>query len=408
MRYFTLVPTSDATLRDARRLWLPFAAIAVVGIITAVGRLLGPFAYGYDYDVYRVAGSAVIHRESLFGPWMGQHMAHPLPFTYPPLAAVVAVPFALVNDVLGYTLWNLVSVVALAFVVRTAVKPLTTRFGRPGLTLALAFVVALALAPVQDELGFGQVGLVLMAMCFFDCASEKTPWPRGTLIGAATAIKLLPGIFIPYLWLSGRRRAAYVSIVSFVVLSLFGAVVVPGDSKSFWTSKLFDNSRVGNNAYFSNQSINGMLRRAFGSGALTQLLWLVLVVVVVGFGLKRAARASRRGDEILGISLTALVGVLVSPVSWIHHLVWIVPVLAVLIGDATDKRRVTIAVAIAALFTLRLPYLGDSISTARHTSLIAGVLRDSYGFMCVFLLFALAALAVRERVTPLAASRESR
>ena len=100
---------------------------------------------------------------------------------------------------------------------------------------------------------------------------------------------------------------------------------------------------------------------------------------------------------MLGIALVALVGVLVSPVSWIHHLVWIVPVLAVLVGDATDRRRVRLAVVVAALFTLRLPYLGDNIPRGWHLGWIAAVLRDSYGLLCVFLLVTLARLAVDRR-----------
>ena len=61
-------------MRDKRRLGIAFGLIALVGMVIAVIRVTGPFAYGYDYDVYRVAGSALVHRESLFGPWMGRQI----------------------------------------------------------------------------------------------------------------------------------------------------------------------------------------------------------------------------------------------------------------------------------------------------------------------------------------------
>jgi alpha-1,2-mannosyltransferase len=385
------VRTAGARALDANRLRAPALAIATIGLVFGAIRLIGPFDYGYDFAVYRVAGSAVVHHESLFGPWIGQHLDHPLPFTYPPLAAVFAVPFALVGNHLGYALWNIASIVALVLVVRAATKPLVRRFASPRLALAVVCAIALALTPVQDEIGFGQVGIVLMAMCFFDCTLETTRWPRGLLVGTATAIKLVPGVFIPYLWLSGRRRAAAVAGATFAVLSLAGTALMPGDSKAFWTSRVFDNSRVGNAAYVSNQSLNGILERALG--AHVDVIWLVVAAWVAVFGLRRATLASRRGKESLGIALAALVGVLVSPVSWIHHLVWIVPVLAVLVGDATDRRRVTLAASIAMLFALRLPYLGDNIPPAWHVGWIAALLRDSYGLLCAYLLFALARLA---------------
>ncbi len=61
---------------------------------------------------------------------------------------------------------------------------------------------------MQEEIRYGQVGIVLMALCLFDCLPRPTRLPRGALVGLATAVKLVPGIFIPYLWLTGRRRAA--------------------------------------------------------------------------------------------------------------------------------------------------------------------------------------------------------
>jgi alpha-1,2-mannosyltransferase len=389
---------AGARALDANRLRAPAFAIATVGFVFGAIRLVGPFDYGYDFAVYRIAGSAVVHHESLFGPWIGQHLDHPLPFTYPPLAAVFAVPFALVGNHVGYALWNIASIAALVLVVNAATKPLVRRFANPRLALAVVCAIALALTPVQDEIGFGQVGIVLMAMCFFDCSQEATRWPRGLLVGTATAIKLVPGIFIPYLWLSGRRRAAMVATATFAVLSLAGSALMPADSKTFWTSRVFDNSRVGNTAYVSNQSLNGILERALGPHV--HVVWFVLAGALAVFGLRRAAVASRRGQELLGLALAALVGVLVSPVSWIHHLVWIVPVLAVLVGNAGDRRRVTLAVSIAMLFALRLPYLGDNIPPGWHLGWIAAVLRDSYGLLCVFLLFALARLvAVPRAVT---------
>ncbi len=364
--------------------------IGFLGVALGASRLATQLDYGDDFAVYRVAGSAVLHHESLFGPWMGQHMTFPLPFTYPPLAAVLAIPFALLGQDVGYLLWNVVSIAALFAVVRETTRPLVARFDRPALALASSCALALALAPVQEELRYGQVGIVLMALCLFDCTRRPQRVPQGALVGAATAVKLIPGIFIPYLWLTGRRRATGVAVSTFVLLSLAAATVTLGDSRSFWTSRVFDNSRVGGLAYISNQSLNGLVARAFGSDP--HVVWIALAGPVAVFGLRHAARAARQGDDILGIAIVGLVGVLVSPVSWIHHLVWVVPALAVLVGDGRDRRRFAIAVSAAALFTLRLPFLAQSIPAGWHIGWISAVLRDADGLVCLFLLFVLASL----------------
>jgi alpha-1,2-mannosyltransferase len=381
-------------VRGERRLVIASSAVIGVGALFAYDKFISQYhRQGVDFSVYRAAGLAVLHGRSLFSPWMASQMKMSLPFTYPPLAAVVSVPFGLLSFDAGFVLWNLISVVALVYIIRTAAKPLLARFEHPAIPLAIAVLVALALTPVQDELGFGQVGIVLMAMCFFDCLSENPRWPRGGLIGAATAVKLLPGIFIPYLWLSGRRRAAYTAAAIAAALTLSAWLIVPDDSHTFWTSRVFDNSRVGNNAYRSNQALNGILRRLFGDHV--TLLWLALAAIVAIWGLRQAARVTIEGNALLGVVMAALVGCVVSPVSWIHHLVWIVPALLVLVGDGTDRVRTWTAIVIAALFTLRLPYAGDHFALG----LIRQPLWDAYGLICLALVFALPKLVEREPVT---------
>ncbi len=362
-------------------------AIVLIGFALEAAYLAGGHRLALDYDVYRAAGNAVVHGTSVFDPALNAQMRYPLPFTYPPVAALLAAPLALVGNHVGFALWDAVSVIVLVLVVRSAGQPFLRRLSRPGFGLTLVVLVALALAPVVVALDLGQVGIPLMAMCMFDCTLERTRWPRGLMIGIATAVKLLPAIFIPYLWLSGRRRAAITASATTAALSVAALVLLPSDSHTFWTDRVFDSSRVGSSSYFSNQSLQGMLRRALGVWA--SPLWLVLSALVIVGGLWVATRASQRGQELLGVSLVALAGVLASPVSWVHHLVWIVPVLVVLIGDATDRRRVTIALCLATLFAARLPYLAWSLPHGWGFAWLAGPLKDSYGLACLALLFAL-------------------
>lgn len=350
--------------------------------------------YGIDFAVYRTAGRAVLHGHALYGPWVGRHLARPLPFTYPPMAALVAVPLGFVGHRLGFLLWDAAQIAVLLAVLRLTTKPFAARFTNPVVPLALVAFVALALIPVQDELGFGQVGIFLMGMCVFDCLATRPPWPRGALIGVAAAIKLVPAIFVPYLWMSGRRRAAVVAMAVFGALSIAPVLLLPRDSTTFWTSRVFDNHRVGDNAFFSNQSLNGIMLRALGShgGDLPTALWIVAALVVAAYGLSRASGAARGGDQLLGLALTALVGVLASPVSWIHHLVWIVPVLALILGDGSDRRRVIATLSLAVLFALRLPYFGHYMPQQWHLPWVAGTLKDAFGLACLGLLVGLPAL----------------
>ena len=60
-----------------------------------------------------------------------------------------------------------------------------------------------------------------------------------------------------------------------------------------------------------------------------------------------------------------LVAVLVSPVSWIHHLAWLAVVIPALVGDGRDRVRWGFAVVLTGWFLCRLPWWGVTWR-ARH------------------------------------------
>ncbi len=128
-----------------------------------------------------------------------------------------------------------------------------------------------------------------MACCIFDCVIERPRWPRGVLVGLATAVKLVPGLFVPYLWFTGRRRAAGVAVATFGACTLLGVVAAPGDSWDFFHSKIFQPT---NPFFFTNQSLEAMLQRSI-SGP-WRVVWVVAVVVVTLYGFRSAATCALR------------------------------------------------------------------------------------------------------------------
>ena len=371
---------------------VPAAVLTLGALALAIGGVLGamwmlhPYVRKWDLAdlaVYRAAGRAVVHRQSVFGSYVHDQLRVPLPFIYPPFAALVAAPFSFLTEKTANLAWTAVTIVVLAAVVRVCFAPLLRRFGRAApAAFVLTLLAVAALSPVEDHLRFGQVGIPLMACAVFDCMIEHPRWPRGVLVGFAAAVKLVPGIFIPYLWLSGRRRAAGVATASFAGLTLLGFVVTPGDSWDFFHSKIFEPTSP---SFFTNQSLEGILQRAIDGP--WRVLWIAAVVVVLVYGLRAAVEASRAGDELRAVAIIGLVSVLVSPISWIHHLVWVVPAIAVIIGAGRNRARVAIAFLVAALFVARLPYFGHD---ELKTGLLAAFLKDSYGFLCIALLVYLA------------------
>jgi len=66
--------------------------------------------------------------------------------------------------------------------------------------------------------------------------------------------------------------------------------------------------------------------------------WLIVSVVVVIGGLAAAVLLHNAGYEFAGLMACALTALLVSPISWDHHWVWIAPGLALIIDVAVRAR----------------------------------------------------------------------
>jgi len=222
-----------------------------------------------DLAVYRAGGLAVLHGRDLHG----FSTSNGLPFTYPPVAGLLAVPLALLPVALGGLLWLLGCLAALAWSACRLAEPLVWWAG-PVLLVGVSWT-----EPVRDVFRFGQVGTLLLALCVADLIGPARRG-RGALVGLAAAVKLTPAVFLPLLWLGGRRREAITAAATAVGLSLAAAVVLPTDSLRAWRSGLWGVSRVraaGGSANPGDQALHGMLLRA---GLPAWLLAALLAAVV--------------------------------------------------------------------------------------------------------------------------------
>ncbi len=185
--------------------------------------------------------------------------------------------------------------------------------------------------PVQRTIFLGQVELVLMALIMWDMCQPDRRWWKGAGVGIAAGIKLIPLIFIPYLLLTRRYRQAGIAAGTFAATVALGFIVRPADSRAWWLGGLFARgSRTGFVGWEGNQSLQAVITRLAGSVAAGQPIWLAAAGVTLVAGLASAVALSRAGHPAVGVLTCALTGLLVSPVSWDHHWVWIVPGVTVL------------------------------------------------------------------------------
>lgn len=458
--------------------WLPALLLVAAAVAPLVLYWLGNVDDQrlVDLDVYRTGGAAILEGRPVYG--FITPAPQLLPFTYPPVAALLATPLAVMSWTAAQWAWTALIFLTLAVTVRLSFRAVfggpeavvegsgavlggpeavlggpgavpgaavsgpdaasgapagdaarTTgtfegvrarlgglaRFGEGGagrlwapLLFAALMIACTYLMPIRDQVRFGQVDILLVALCLADCVARRPVWPRGMLIGLATAVKLTPGVFLIYLLLAGfgpgarreRRGTFFVAALTAALLTLLPFLVIPADAADFWFRALLDPERLGANAATTNQSMRGMLIRLYLPDVLTSLLWVALVAVVAWYGFRHARRALLDGHLVAGAALVGLMAVLLSPVAWIHHLAWVVVVLGALAGDGRDPVRLRVAAGVWLYYVLPIPWWGVTIKAAEIPVLspvLGKIVQNGFGLGALALVWLLGVWLPRRR-----------
>ncbi|MBB5910392.1 glycosyltransferase 87 family protein [Actinoalloteichus hymeniacidonis] len=330
-------PTAPSDARRAQLRLILMISLAAGLTIFNVARMVNASLL-VDAQVYLGGARLLLEGGDLYGERI-ESAGLGLPFTYPPFAAILFVPIfagSLLPGVLILTVAGFAFLFASLLLVIRRFDADRTR------TLAIAAVataVATLLEPVAHTVDFVQINLILLGMVTIDCLGKARFLPRGVLVGLAAAIKLTPAVFILFFLARRDWRAAGWTITGFLGATGLGWLITPTDSFRYWFETLNDAGRVGNLAYVGNQSLRGVFARLISDETLLIAAWAVSAALVVVMGWWLAVRLRRVGQDVLALCAVALTGLLISPVSWSHHWVWVVPLLLVLWCRQPGGRR---------------------------------------------------------------------
>lgn len=364
----------------------------------------------YDIEVYRSAGLAVWQgRDALYAGDPGA-----LPFTYPPLAALVFVPLALLPMPWAAIALSAMSLAALAATVHLTLAAAAEGPGsagpgsaRPGVRLVAGITAAAVLAePVLATLDLGQVNLILMVLVAVDLLARPGARWHGIPIGIAVGIKLTPLIFLLVFLVRRDVRSMLRAALTIGAGALLGWLILPQSSLDY-LRVAGQATRVGTPQFPGNQSLFGVvLRLGLGDGATigwATALWLSLAAGVLLVGVMLVLRLHQAGDRVGQVLVAALVGLLVSPISWSHHWVWLVP-LAIWLWT-TGRHRWAAVVAVVGMSRVMF-WSGYAADLAATGSLWERVGAGAYPLLALGLLGHLAWVSQQGRVRrdPAAAS----
>ena len=321
---------------------------------------------GLDFSVYwhggKILNEAGQAPSNLYSRTVGWAGGPELPFTYPPFAALLFGLLARLPEESALMLFNAAGAAVAVWVAVRGVRYWSAKqdwrstFGGAGFKATrnrwgavILLLAVINLGPWRETLAFGQINILLMGLMAADLLAGNQRWNqgfpgRGFLVGMAAGIKLTPLVFGLYFLVRKDWRGLFNMAGGFAFTVLLGWLVRPAESFTFWLEILPDTSRLGGAGYVDNLSIKGGLLHFGVPEAGVTVPWLLLSLLVTGVGAMVIKAASDQGARVVAISATALTMLLISPVSWSHHWVWmaaVLPAFAWTLRETPHRQRLT-------------------------------------------------------------------
>ena len=352
--------------------------LAVVALSAAVGIALwqawksGPPNGLLDLQIYTNSARAWVNGASLYDY---RDPTFNLSATYPPIGPLLftsLTPLTADGREVLFTAINLLALFGCAWSVAglARVDP-TKRFEWS----SWAFTAATLTIPVWLTLRQGQINIILwlLVLVDLDAMRRSSRW-SGIGIGIATAIKLVPGLFILWLAASKRWRPMALAIGALSAATALGWALAPADSMTYWTDLLWESDRVGSVGDGRNNSVLGVIARILEPGSLRSGVWVLVLVAVLGVALVRSLRASQDNDFLAVAAIVGCASAVASPISWTHHLGFLLVALVAFWIQATTNRA-KILCLVAWLVLVDPGGHGDDpwMSTVRALMLIGAV-----------------------------------
>ena len=338
----------EASFRDRVLLMLVLGVGAYYAIWSVDQWLnLTPQSLRFDFVNYFGGAQAAAHGTDIYADfkrsWGTQ--AWTVAYIYPPFFALVLAPLTSLGLLAAARIWLLAVQAAFAgsLVLILRIHPELSRSGRHLLLLA-----SLAFMPVYLNFKFQQVATVwlLLITATLWAALRRKAGLAGVFIAAAASLKVSPIFLIPLFARLGRWRIALLGSVALVAVTVISLLLAPG-SWQFFTVVL---PRIGlGTANWDNGSIDGLVSRIvelapnlFGDA--TQTVARVVIgaaaVIVIGVTVWFARRGAADEAWSLRLGVAALVTALlmVSSVTWQHHLVTLLLPMATGIAWITVRR----------------------------------------------------------------------
>jgi Glycosyltransferase family 87 len=250
---------------------------------------------------------------------------------HPPTSVLLSLPFAWMTYPNAMLAWNLMSLGAFLLSLRLIARELGVAV-EAWMVLPL-IALGLFCNPLRQQVNQGQLNLVLLLWLIgtWSAARRGHPAVAGILLGTATAFKLFPAFVTLFFLIRRCWRVVAIATLTAFILTVVTVIVFGLDTYRDYLFKVVPEMGAYRSVWL-NASLQGFWVKWFGVGA-TQLdlpsvppLVHAPIVARVGIMISSIAilvlwfNAVRRLSFDHGFSVTLIVMLLLSPVTWDHYM----------------------------------------------------------------------------------------
>ncbi len=315
-------------------------AVAVLVII--LGIFLCVNQYGeLENVVSRTTDFGTIYRASkALAAGDNPYQATSNQYFYPPLPAFLFIPLTLLPLSAASTLFFSIKFIMIAWTLKVCYR-LVSGYDFTGGRRAL-FIFGLIFVAARfwvSDLQFGNTNVVILYLIVASILLDRKDrsMAAGMALALAAAIKIVPAVLCLHFIITGRWRTVIYFSVFLVAFNLFPWLFLAGHWSLTWEAYLDAGvaGKLGERlAKTDNQSFWGTINRSFSDVPLEILRWLwvstsLLLAAFVAF-ISSRSRSGGKLTRIAAVSLYPLLGLMVSPGSWVVHYTAVLPAMAVL------------------------------------------------------------------------------
>ena len=273
-----------------------------------------------DVGIYREAAADLLAGGDVYD---GSYGATGLPFTYPPFGLLL-VPLAVIPQAAAGAVMFAGSAAALVGRLRLAGQYAARAVPAGWAATVAAAFVAVVVEPVRVTLGLGQINLlILVVILALDAGARQRVRGSGPVSARRSRSPPRPA--------GGRSTRArgparfLRGVAAFAACTLVAALVLPPPPVAI-SPDCCGSPTARERSPMRGEPVpcGGMVERIVPGLTAAWLITVVAVLALAAVGVHR-----HRSDPWLALTVAAVAGLLISPVSWSHHWVWVLPVAAV-------------------------------------------------------------------------------